>query len=181
MSDAEKAQTQISQQDLALQKEMFEQSKADTAQRQALMQPAIDFNKAITSGDKGSLMTAAAPYISQITGAGKKAREDIFESTSPGAARDVALADVAKSTRAGGASTINQLMLEAPDKLANIGSGIGSFALNEAGAAIQGGQGASAANQAIMQAESAKKASTMGFIGELAGAGGTALAGSKFF
>lgn len=174
---AEQTSESITQQQLDLAKEQQKNAEQDRAQRIELTQPAIDFNKAIASGDKQSMMTAIAPMLAQITGAGKAAKENIFEGTAPGAARDVSLASVDRGVQSDIAGTVNNTFLGSLDKLANIGSGVGSFSLNEIGAALSGFGGAAGTNRDIMQAESAKKASTMGFLGNLAGAAGTAYAG----
>src|SRR5215469_2938820 len=131
-------QNQLTQSQIDLASKEFDTSQSDQAQRQQLMQPAIDQLKSIISGDKGAAFAAVAPSISQFSQAGKQAKGQILESTGPGVARDVALANNDINTRTGIASTLSNAFSTAFDKLANIGSGLGSFSLNEAGAALSG-------------------------------------------
>lgn len=178
------AQTQLSQQQLALGQQEFSQSQANTQQMQALLQPSINFNSKIASGDQSSLMTALAPQLTNITQAKSQNAGQIMEQVGPGAARDVALANNTMSSNDQVASLKNQTYTSAMDKLANIGTGLGSFSIQQLGAALSGFSGsgsslagASTTQQSVLQAQSAQKASTMGFLGELAGAGGSALSG----
>ncbi len=170
-------QNSITQQQLDLARRQDSAATEDRNARIDLMKPAIDFNKAIAGGDQQSLFTAAAPMISEITKASKQSKEAAYDNVPAGAGRDIALAMNDRSTRDAVAGTKNNLFNSAFDKLANIGSGLGSFSLNETGAAISGFGSAANTNQSAMQASAAKKASTMGFLGQLAGAGGSALSG----
>lgn len=168
----------ISQEQLDLERQQVAQSGEDRAQRNALQAPAIDFNKALSSGDPAAIMKALAPSLAGFSQARNTAREGIFESLRPGAARDISLAqnDIGNANQIAGLRA--QKVLEAPDKLANIGSGLGSFSLQELGAGISAGQtgisalgGASNSNQAVLSAQEQAKASTLGFLGNVVGAG----------
>lgn len=166
---AETQQNAITSEQLAIEQQQVDASNQDRAQRLALMDPAIQFNKALTSGDRATAMAALAPALAPIDAATKANKEAIWESA-PGAARDVALQQNDAAGRTAVASTESNSFLSAFDKLANIGSGIGSFSLSEIGAGISAGSAASQSNQAVMNAQAQQKASTMGFLGSLAGA-----------
>lgn len=165
-------QQQITNEQLQISEEEFRASQADQARRNALMQPAIDFNKALTSGDRTQAFSAMAPVISNISEATTNATGAIREELPPGAAREALIADTERGGKSAVASALSNAYTGAFDKLANIGAGLGSFSLQEVGAAISGGNAASNANQVRIQAGEQEKASTMGFLGELAGAGG---------
>ena len=170
-------QNQLTQEQIGIAQTQQQQSAADTAQRQALEAPAIGYNTAITSGDKNTAFSAIAPLVSSISNAGEQARGQIMEQIPAGPGRDVALSQNTRNTYSQIASAANTAYTGAFDKLANIGSGIGSFALNELGGALSGLSGASSSNNAVIQAGAQQKSSTMGFLGELAGAAGTAATG----
>jgi len=171
------SQSKIADSQVRVSEEELANSREDRKRREDLMQPAIDFNKKVAGGDKGSLLTAVAPMISEITKGRAQSKEAIYEGVPAGVGRDVALAQNETGTRDAIASTKNSTFLAALDKLANIGSGIGSFSLQELGAGITSSSAAANTNQSVIQAKSAAKASTMGFLGQLAGAGGAAFAG----
>lgn len=164
------SQVQVSQEELA-------QSREDRKRRDDLLQPAIDFNKKAASGDKESLLTAVAPLISEITKGRAQSKEAIYESVPAGVGRDVALAQNETGARDAVAATKNNTFLASLDKLANIGSGLGSFSLQELGAGITSSSNAAQTNDSVIKAKSAEKASTLGFLGQLAGAGATGFAG----
>lgn len=165
-------QNSITQQQIGIEQQSLNQSTEDRESRKALQQPAIDFNSALASGDPAAVMKALAPQLTGLSQARSTARENIFEGLAPGAARDVSLAqnDVSNANAVAGLRASQSL--GAMDKLANIGSGLGSFSLQELGAGISAGTAASGSNKAVMDSQEAAKASTLGFLGTLAGAGG---------
>lgn len=163
---------QIEQQQLNLSEKQQDQAQVNYDKMQKLLQPAISYNSKIASGSRGDLLTALAPQLANISQGKAQAKGQIMEQVGPGAARDVALAQNDISAAGQAASLKNSSFTSALDKLANIGSGLGSFSLNETGAALSGLSGAGNTANTVMQAQNASKASTMGFLGELAGAGG---------
>lgn len=175
-----KRQSDISQGQLDLSKQSQDQATKDLQQRETLMKPAISFNTAITNGSRDARLAATAPLISQISTAGVQAKSKIMNSLPPGAARDVALADVDRETQNNIASSNNQSYTTALDKLANIGNGLGSFSLSETGAALGASQAGAQTEGAVIQGKAQKKASTMNAIGSLVGAAGTAAGGGVF-
>lgn len=178
-SQSENKQDRITDSQLDIQRTQAAQSQADITRRNALEQPAIDFNTLLSSGDPAVAMRAVAPIISQISGGAERAKASIFDLIAPGAARDNALAETARGANTDIASATSGAILSAPDKLANLGAGFGASGLQEIGAAISAGGAASNSNAANINADSERKATTMGFLGSLAGAGGT-FAGAKF-
>jgi hypothetical protein len=148
------------------------QAQQNYAQMQSDMAPAVTFNKSITSGNQGSLLTALAPQLANITQGKAAAQGQIMEQVGPGAARDVALAQNTMNATGQTAALQNSTYTSALDKLANIGSGLGSFSLNETGAALSGLTGAAQSQGTVIQGQAQSKADTMSFLGNLAGAGG---------
>ena len=144
-----------------------------------LQQPEVTRQTNLASGDPTSILTAAQPTISQVSGGYNAAKSNIFNNIAPGAARDKALADLEASKATAIGNTEANLVNEAPAKLANIGAGYGSFSLQELGAAINSLGGASNSNQSVLSAQENAKSSTMSFLGSLAGAGGSIFQGKS--
>jgi hypothetical protein len=170
-------QSAITQQQMQLSQSEFAQSEQDYQNRLKLQQPAISMLTAETTGSPADALKYNAPMLSNISQAKTNAAEQINEQVAPGAAREVAQAQNIQGANNASASTLNNIYSGAFDKLANIGAGIGSFSLQEAGAAIQGGQAASNSNQVNIQAGEQQKASLLGTLGSVTGAAGTAYAG----
>lgn len=189
-------QVGVSQEELALAREdrarrdQLIQPAVDVYKSQIdLQNPAIDFLKRLTSGDSSAVTTAAAPILSQITRQFQGAEESVYSNAPRGAARDFALSQIpvqqADSTAqalsapiTGAYSTLLNLGQSATDKLANVASGFGSFSLQEVGAGLRAQEGAAGTLNNVMQAQAARKAATMGFLGNLAQAGGIAAGGA---
>lgn len=168
-----KRQSDIAQQQVDLAKSQSTTAAADRAKMDKLLQPSIDFNTAVTK-DPQSQLVAAAPMIGQIAKGEKAAEEQIFESIPAGPARDMALAEAKRGKASDIATTRNNIFTTALDKLANIGSGLGSFSLQELGAALTGFQGGAATGQGVIQNKAQTKAATTGMIGDFAMAAGGA-------
>jgi hypothetical protein len=145
-----------------------------------LIQPATDFYSGITSGDQSKITAAAAPIFTKIADESSAARERIYSEVPRGAGQDFALAQVEQHKANTAAGAVGNVFQGAFDKLAGIGEGMGQFSLQELGAALRGGEGASqslfGAGQTrgqVMQAQAAKKQATMGFLGDVVKAGGS--------
>jgi hypothetical protein len=162
-------QNQIAQQQLQVAQAEDAQSQQDKAQMQALIKPATDFYTGVTT-DKQSNLAASAPQVAAITAGQKQAKEQIYNDVPAGPGRDVALAQNDTAATGAVAATKNSTYTSALDKLANIGSGLGSFSLQELGAGLSGFSGAASTNQSVIQSQQQSKASTMGLFGQLAGA-----------
>lgn len=148
------------------------QEQAQNLQKQGLAEekPAIDYYTALTGGDRGKALAAAGGQISNITKGADTSRAQISDSTAPGAARDIALAQVDQGANSQVASTLNAQQTGAFDKLANLGAGIGAFSLQDLGAGLNSTSGAASTSGAVAQEQNAQKASTLSFLGSLAGA-----------
>ncbi len=100
-----------------------------------------------------------------------------MENLPPGAGRDFALAQVMMGQQDAKARTLANEFSTAPTKLANIGSGLGSFSLNEVAAAMGGFNNAANSNSQVAQMQAARAAGILGIIGSLAGAAGNFASG----
>lgn len=173
------AQQQVQTQQMQISAEQQQAQREDKAKADALMQPAIDKNKALATGDRNAALEASMPTISKLSAGFEASKQSIFNSVAPGAARDKALADleVNRAVTTGGAQAA--AVDAAPDKLANIGAGIGSFSLQELGAALSGLQGAGQTSNDIISGKNASKANSMSIFSSLAGVAGSAAGNPK--
>lgn len=88
-----------------------------------------------------------------------------------GAGQQAALAQLPIQEGTANATALNSAYQSALGNLTQIGSLFGSTGLQEAGAGLSGLQGAASTTSSIGNQQAQGKASTMGFLGELAGAG----------
>ncbi len=160
-------------------------------QQQQLQQPAIQFAQGLASGNPADVTKAAAPQLSQIAQQYAGAKQNILDTTPKGAAQDFALMQLPQqqaNTTAGllggevnaGMNTLLGLGQGAQGALGNIASGLGGLSMQQLGAGLTSGQGASQTNQSVMNAQAQQKANTMNFLGSLSGAAGTAASGGVF-
>ena len=145
---------------------------AERAKGLALQEPLIKRATALSSGDPAAVLQAAAPLITPLTKGYGAAKENIFSAIAPGGARESALAGLEREKATGIAGALGGAAWEAPKELAGLGAGLQAFSLQELGAGLSSGQLAQQGYSNVMQAESAKKAATMGFLGDLVGAAG---------
>lgn len=151
-------------------------AKEDRTRMMDLLQPAIDLNKAFATGDREKATAFAAPVIGQISRSSQQAKDSIFNTIPAGPARDFALAKLEQERYGATGEAMTQPYISSFDKLANIGSGFGSFSLNEVGAGLRAGESATLTNESIIRAGTNQKAATMGLLGALGqAAGNTAL------
>lgn len=138
-------------------------------QRRALQleQPAINLYSGLTSGDPKAQLTAASPIIGQIQSGYNAAKQNILNTTAPGAARDFAMTQLPIQSNAATSGVIAQETAGAFDKLANIGAGLGSFSLNQGGLTENAFAGSTQAIGQLGQQQAQQKASTMGFLGSI--------------
>jgi len=141
-----------------------------------LIQPAVELNKSFATGDRKAMLPFLSPVVGQIDSGYTSARDSIINSTDAGPARDFALAKLERDRYAQKAGASNELYTSSFDKLANIGSGLGSFSLQQLGASLRAGEGASITGQSVANAGLQQKASTMGMFGQLAQAAGSTVA-----
>jgi hypothetical protein len=172
--------SQITQQQLNLAQQQQTASTEDKAKAEALQAPLIAKETALASGDRNAALAAAMPTISKISSGYEGAKQSVFNSVAPGAARDTALANLEVQKSVAPAQAMAQSVENAPEILANIGSGVGAFSLQELGASLSGYGGASTTNQSNLASATQQQAAKLGVVGDLVGAaGGAATAGIK--
>lgn len=143
----------------------------DRATKQALQTPAFGYNWAMAKG--GDAARGAAGPIIETTNAiyDTLAQRAAIESPRGAAATKFA-SMIPQSKAETTASTIQGEHLKSFSELASFGLGEGATALQEFGAALRGTGAAMESNREALQAKAAQKQATMGFLGQLAGAGG---------
>jgi hypothetical protein len=179
-NQAEQEQLQIAQQNQSL-----DQQYAATAQQylqygQQLQQPLVNFDTALASGNPTQVMQAAAPGLANITQGGQQATEQIYNNVPAGAGRQEALSQVPISTYGQSASYLNNIVNAAPQQLAQLGAGQLSLGTTQEGAAQGAGSLATSSAGGAAQEANQGKAATLGFLGSLAGAAGSAASGTDF-
>ena len=150
------------------------------SQALSLEQPLIAKEQALSTGNRSAALSAAMPSISNITAGYQGAKESIFNTVAPGAARDTALANLETQKAVGTGTAMATQVQQAPEILANVGQGLGAFSLQEVGAGLSGYQGASGTQQAVLGAQTQQQAAKLGVIGSLAGGAGEAAGGGAF-
>jgi hypothetical protein len=174
-NSATNTQNSITAQQQATQAQENTLATQNQAEGLALLQPLISQLSSLSSGNPSSVQSALAPYLTNITQSNSQQKGQIMESMGPGVGRDVALSQVTQNSGNQIAAEKNSLVQGAATQLAQVGAGVEGFGLSQVGAGISAGSAASTSNQAVMQQQEQQKASTLSFIGELAGAGGGAL------
>jgi len=162
---------------MALSKERLQFSREDRARRDALTAPAIDYYGALATGDPEKITEALSPQISLIDQRYQQARKQMESLLPAGPLRDSAIARLERDRAANLGGLYTGQIVSSLDKLANLGSGFGSFSLNELGGGLRSLEGAAANNRNLMQAQAAGKQATMGFLGDLAQVGGAVATG----
>lgn len=144
------------------------------------------YNK-LATGNPSAIQTAIAPASEKIAASSEAAKQNILRTTPRGGEQNLALeqADIAKASGIGTlATTAYTGSFPALASLAGEGVGLSLNELQSALSAFSGsgtslaGAGTTAGNVANQQAEG--KASTLGLVGSLAGAAGTAAGGGAF-
>lgn len=182
------SQSALSQEQIQLGRDVFGQSQQELQRSHTLQQPLIDFYQGILdagkTGDYSSIISAGGVPLKQTAQGAETAKANIMNSVPEGAGRDYALANLERGKQDSISSIINQIYMGAAPALANIGSGAAQVGLQELGGSISslGGassslSGASSSYGNIANQQAQGKATTMGFLGNLAGAAGTAFGG----
>jgi hypothetical protein len=171
--DSQRQAETITNEQLGILREQNNLQRQNYERSQALMQPAISRLQALISGDRSAALREVAPQLGEIDSGYQAAKDSIFDTIAPGAARDYALSQLERQKATAKSGFMNEATMSAFDKLANLGSGYGSFSLQQLGAALRGGEGASQSNQGLMQNEAARKQAQMSFFGDLAKTAGS--------
>ena len=177
----------IAQGNLDLQKQYQQLATGQLQQANTLNQPLEQRNAAITSGSMPAIISAMGPQLGQIEQQTRQATANDFNTIPQGAGRDFALAQAQTQKGQQIASSVGGAYQSALQSQAALGSQALGAGLQQEGAALSAGQGATSAaglqsqTGANMQQEAAQnKASSMNLIGSLVGAGGNVAAMSIF-
>lgn len=140
------------------------------------LKTAENYYESLASGDPTKIMAAIGPAVSQIGSQTDQAKKNILASTPRGGAQDLALeeADISKAGQVGNLET--QAYTGAFPALASLFQGGAGISVSQIANAVASAQGASQTTAQIGQEQAQGKATTMGFLGSLAGAAGMAAA-----
>lgn len=163
------------------------QSSALSAQGSSLINegqsdqsPLQNFLRSIVGGNSTTTNAAIAPAIGNITTATNANKEAIYDSTAPGAGRDVLLGQNQLNKGAEIASTTNNTFLSAFPELAQLAGANTSAGLGLTGAGITSLGNSASTTGSVLNAQEQQKANTVSAFGSLAGAAGTAAGGGAF-
>jgi hypothetical protein len=165
-------QNQIAQGQLAISQQQQDQANKVEGIVEPGLQTAENYYTSLASGDPTKIMAAIGPAVGQIGSQTQQAKNSITATTPRGGAQDLALAeaDISKAGQVGNLQT--QAYTGAFPALAQLFQGGSSTAISQVANAISAASGAGTTEAQIGQEQSAGKASTMGLLGSLAGAGG---------
>jgi len=155
-------------------------SNQQYAQYQENLQPLVQKEKALASGDRQAALAAAMPTISQISAGYGGAKQGILNNLPAGAARDKALANLELQKETGIGTAQARAVEEAPAVLAGVAQQQGGFSLQSLGAALSGYGGASSSNQALGQMQTAQSQAKWAPVLGLASAAGGAVGATDF-
>lgn len=176
-------QTDLAKKQASYGSEAFGRSTSTLAKADTALQTVFRRLLGLTSDRGSDVMAAAAPEISTITAGARDARAQIMESIPPGAARDLALANLPMQTAGATAETINKNRNDAYSNLAGLFQLLSGQGMDWFGGGLRGTEGASNTYSAgagilnnaagiennIMQAQAARQRALLGFFGNLAG------------
>lgn len=177
----ETAQTNIAQQQANTASQYGALAQQSLGQMNTLYQPAISYDTGLVnsanSGNYGQLIQAAGPQIGTISSQFQQAKQNISNSTPAGAGAQAAQAMLPGQQASAVSGTLNQSFNNALTQLTQMGASYGGVGLQEAGAGLSGLSGAANTYGTVGQEQAAGKASTMGFLGSLAGGAGAGVGG----
>jgi hypothetical protein len=132
------------------------------------IQPLQAQQTALASGNRQAALSAAMPVISQLSTGFNAAKQQIMNNLPPGAARDAALAQL-QTTSAGGIATAQANVVQnAPNVLASLGSNVGGMSLQELGATLSGLSGGAQTNLGAGQMAAEQQQAMLNFFSSLA-------------
>jgi hypothetical protein len=178
LNQTENTQNTIAQEQLAL----SQQQQATAEQTYGAVSPGLqtaeNYYTSLASGDPTKIMAAIGPAVSQIGSQTQQAKTQITESTPRGGAQNLALAeaDISKAGQVGNLAT--QSYTGAFPALAQLFQGGAGISVNQIANAIASASGAGTTTANIGQEQSSAKASTMGLLGSMSTAAGTAFEGA---
>jgi hypothetical protein len=193
-SNAVNQENAIAQQQLQLSQEYLpiaQQQQQQSSQLYNLTEPGLSaaegYYKKLSTGDPNTIQAAIAPATEKISAASEAAKQNILRTSPRGGEQNLALeqADISKASQIGNLAT-TAYTGSFPALASLAGEGVG-LSLNEVSAALSalGGSGTSLSGAAtttgnVAQQGAEGKASTLGLVGSLAGAAGTAAGGGAF-
>jgi hypothetical protein len=169
-------QGQITGEQLQIAEQQNQLQQANYGRMLQMEQPAIDLYSGLVGTGPGGVggspsqntsLQTAMPFISQISQGYNNATQQIYNNLPPGAARDLAISQASQQKDVATANFMTNSVLQAYDKLANMGAGFGSLSLQELGGSLSGYSGASGANQQLGSMQAA--ASPWNMISQFAG------------
>ena len=146
-------------------------------QGQAEQAPLVNFLQGIIGGNSTDTQQAIAPALGNIAKTTQATKENIYDTTAPGAGRDVLLGQnqINKGTEV--ASATNNAFLQAFPELASLSGQNTSAGLGLTGAGITSTGNGAQTTGSVLNSQEQQKASTLNAFGQLAGAAGTAVGG----
>jgi superoxide dismutase len=142
---------------------------ANINQGTSLLQPGIQYNQSMASGDQTKMTQAAAPLLTNIADQASTARQDIYNSAPAGAARTFALSSLARGVGTQNAGAMNNAYTQSFGNLSNYGQQLNSLGLQQQGAALSGAGLSSQTNLGQQQSNNQAKAATTNAFAGLAG------------
>jgi hypothetical protein len=169
-SAAQQTQLATANEQLGLEQQYASEAQQFLTQGQTLEQPYITQQTQLASGNPTAVNQAAAPGLTQISNQMNQARESIYNNVPAGAGREFALSQLPISAAGQSANYLNSIVNQAPQNLAQLGAGQLGVGLQQEGAGQGAGTLSSSSAGSVAQTQAEGKASTLGFLGSLAGA-----------
>jgi hypothetical protein len=180
----QRQQAQIAQQQQQTAQQYEQLSQQALGKMDTLTQPAISHDtnliNAANKGNYNQLISAAGPAVGTISQGAMQAKQNIMNTIPQGAGRDAVLASIPLQQANQTSAALNQAYNSALGNLTQIGAAYGGVGLQEGTTSLAGFQGAANTTGQLGEEQVQGKANTLGFIGSLAGAAGTAAGGGAF-
>ena len=167
----------IEGQQVATSTTLGQQGQSLIAEGQAQQAPLANFIQSIIGGNSTTTNQALAPVIGNITNQTNATKENIYDTTAPGAGRDVLLGENVRNQGSAVANATNQTFLSAFPELASLSGQNTQAGLGLTGAGITSLSNAASTTGSVLNSQEQQKASTLNLIGGLAGAAGNAAGG----
>lgn len=181
VSKAENNQDAIAQQQANTATQYGQLAQQALGQMNSLYQPAIAADtsliNAANAGNYSQMIAAAGPQVGTIGSQFAQAKQNIQNSVPSGAGQQAALAQLPAQQASQTAGVLNQTYTNALGQLAQLGASYGGVGLQEGSLQNSNLTGAANTYGQVGQEAASSKASTMGLLGSIAGAGATGFAG----
>ena len=165
--------------------EQLDWARGSRAARERAYAPVAAFAEQAATGDPAALTRAAGPWLRQIGEQYATAGETIRSNVPRGVGQEFALANLEREKAGQTAETFGQVFLKGLELSQGIGRDYGQFSLQETGAGLtgvglaqQGYRGAAQTQATAEEMRARKKEATIGFLGDLVEAGGSAAGGA---